>query len=346
MKPLQFLFSTLVLSILLISCDKNDSPPVIADQEFSIDENAPKGSLIGNIVASDNDEGQKLSFEILEGNENEIFDLDPSNGNLTVAKTENIDYEQTKQYVLSISVNDNHGKDPLESVAEITIKILNVNEIPQDGMEAYYNGNGNTNDLSGNNFHFNDPGLVYGTNRNNTENSTFSFTGSRGLTLPLPDFNNQSEPQSVSLWFKTASLNSVDYGGLMFGLLGIGEAGTGSRFMLSMKEGAIRGGYGDEWGDDNKWGENLESGVPLNDGNWHHVVFITNGDDQMAYLFIDNQVIESRKLVKSNNDKASSIVLKIGGDKALNYFTGEIDDLLLYQRALTPDEVEKIYVEK
>jgi len=346
MNPLQLIAGTLVLSILFYSCDKNEYPPNISDQVFSLEENAPAGTIVGTVLANDSDEDQKISFDIIEGNFDGTFNIDPASGSLSVVKSENIDFEQTEQFLLSISVNDNHEKDPLESTVEVQIDIVNINEIPQDGIQTYYNCSNNTNDVSGNNYHFSDPGLEYGTDRKNNAEETFSLTGSLGLSLLSQEFNNQSEPQSISLWFKTASSNSVDYGGLMFGLLGRGEAGSGSRFMISMKEGAIRAGYGDEWGDDNKWGENLESDIPLNDNKWHHVVFISNGDEQMAYLLIDNEVVESRELIKSNHNRVSNIDFKIGGDKVENYFNGELDELIFYQRALSLEEVEAIYVEK
>lgn len=257
----------------------------------------------------------------------------------------NLDYEVKEQFLLTVIVSDNHDKDPLESTAEIQIDLTNRNEIPLDGIQACYTCSNTTNDVSGNDYHFMDPGLEYGTDRKNNTEETFIFSGSIGLKLVSQVFNNQSEPQSISLWFKTVSANSVDYGGLIFGILGVETAGTASRFEISMKEGIVRAGYGDEWGDE-KWNESLESEETYNDDTWHHLVFISNGDNQMAYLNIDNEVVESRGLVKSNHDVVNNIEFKIGGDKVENYFTGVVDELIYYHRALTSDEVRSIFVEK
>lgn len=448
MNSLKLITGTIVLCILFYSCDKNEFAPEVADQEFTIAENSSAGSDVGTVSASDADEGQVVSFEINDGNINGTFEIDASSGVLSVSNPASLNYEESTQIMITVSVADSHDKDPMESSAKIQINLTDVNEFApvannqvfeldenvaggteigsvlatdsdshqeliydilpssDDGYTAInantgnltildssafdfesreqivvsvrvtdnhansmsdtatitvnildvpeldfgqttnYPFNGNTNDISGNNYHFTDPGLEYGTDRKNSARETISLTGSMGLSLLSQEFNNQSEPQSISLWFKTASLNSVDYGGLMFGILGRGEAGSGSRFILSMKEGAIRAGYGDEWGDDSKWNENFESGVPLNDDKWHHVVFITNGDDQTAYLIIDNEVVESRELIKSNHNRVNYIDFKIGGDKVENYFTGEIDEIIYYHRALTLEEVEAIYVGK
>ena len=251
MNYIKLISCAFVLSILFNSCDKNEYPPDISAQVFSIEENSPDGTMLGTIVANDEDEGQVLSYEIIDGNDDGMFNLDYSSGSLTIAKAEDLDYEKTEQYQLTISVNDNHQKEPLESTAEIHVDILNINEIPQDGIQAFYNCSGNTNDHSGNNYNFTDPGISYRVDRKAISEEIFDFEGSRGLSLLSQEFNNQSEPQSISLWFNTASLNSVDYGGLMFGVLGRGEAGSGSRFLLSMKGGTVRAGYGDEWGQDN-----------------------------------------------------------------------------------------------
>ena len=83
MKPLQMIAGTLVLSTLFYSCDKNEYPPEISDQVFSLEENAPAGTIVGTVLANDNDESQILSFEIIDGNEDGTFNIDPASGSLS-----------------------------------------------------------------------------------------------------------------------------------------------------------------------------------------------------------------------------------------------------------------------
>ncbi|RLD65651.1 MAG: hypothetical protein DRI98_14520, partial [Bacteroidetes bacterium] len=78
--PTRFLKNSLLFILLVLSlssCDKNENEPEIADQEFYLDENSGKGTIIGVINAHDPDEGQALFFEIVEGNSKSAFSIDP-----------------------------------------------------------------------------------------------------------------------------------------------------------------------------------------------------------------------------------------------------------------------------
>jgi hypothetical protein len=47
-----------------------NNPPVISNQNFSIDENKPNGTIVGSVLASDPDPGQTISYTIIAGNIN------------------------------------------------------------------------------------------------------------------------------------------------------------------------------------------------------------------------------------------------------------------------------------
>ena len=129
--PTRFLKNSLLFILLVLSlssCDKNENEPEIADQEFYLDENSGKGTIIGAINAHDPDEGQPLFFEIVEGNSKSAFSIDPRTGILSVNDSTHLDFEKNPEFDLVISVSDNHAKDPLESSAQITIYLNNLNE--------------------------------------------------------------------------------------------------------------------------------------------------------------------------------------------------------------------------
>jgi hypothetical protein len=128
MKTLNMLAGTLVLSILFYSCDKNEFAPEVADQEFTIAENSPYGTILGAVSASDADEGQLVSFEIIDGNINGTFEIDASSGVLSVSNPVKLDYEENTQITITVSVADSHDKDPRESSARIQINLTDVNE--------------------------------------------------------------------------------------------------------------------------------------------------------------------------------------------------------------------------
>ncbi len=120
-------FSLLVI-LILPSCDRNENPPVIADQFFYLDENSRIGTLVGTVEARDLDEQQSLTFEIVEGNSEHTFTLEWNTGKLLVRNNEALDFETTQRIDLQILVCDNHSNDPKESSANISVVLNNLNE--------------------------------------------------------------------------------------------------------------------------------------------------------------------------------------------------------------------------
>ncbi len=128
MKTLIILCSTLLVFLIIPSCDQNSHKPEIFDQVFYLDENSETGTIIGKIEADDLDEQQVLSFEIIKGNTENALSLERKTGILYVNNTSVLDYEKIQKIELQVMVSDNHHNDPLESVASISIIINNLNE--------------------------------------------------------------------------------------------------------------------------------------------------------------------------------------------------------------------------
>ena len=97
-------------------------PTIDANQMFSIDENSSIGSLVGNVLASD-DIGVTM-YSITAGNGSPaVFSID-NTGRLTTAEA--IDFETTASYTLTIEVEDAAGK-----TANNTI-IIEVNDLDDE----------------------------------------------------------------------------------------------------------------------------------------------------------------------------------------------------------------------
>ncbi|MCB0035634.1 MAG: cadherin repeat domain-containing protein, partial [Anaerolineales bacterium] len=100
--------------------------PTVDDQTFSVDESAAIGSSVGTVVATDNDPGEKLNFEIIASDPTADFDIDQLTGELTVANA--LDFETTPVYTLTVRVTDSTG---LFDEATITINVNFVNIAPE-----------------------------------------------------------------------------------------------------------------------------------------------------------------------------------------------------------------------
>jgi hypothetical protein len=88
--------------------------------------------------------------------------------------------------------------------------------------------------------------------------------------------------------------------------------------------------------------DNTISGVtPLNDGVWHHIVAtrVLGGDKN---LYVDGQLENTG--TTNIFSLSTNPIIDIGGNTLDNrYFTGSLDEVAIYQVALTPDQVLKHY---
>ena len=128
MKTLNSCLIFLLLSTLFYSCNKNENAPVVYDQEFNLAENSEAGTIVGAVDAIDADEGQVVSYEIVDGNSEETFEINSRTGIISVANSSSLDYEHTRGFLLVVVVSDNHDKNPLESAGAVKINLTDINE--------------------------------------------------------------------------------------------------------------------------------------------------------------------------------------------------------------------------
>lgn len=87
----------------------------------------------------------------------------------------------------------------------------------------------------------------------------------------------------------------------------------------------------------------------INDTNWHHLVgrwqkAKTGGGNAHFYLIVDDQVMESISTVNkiSYDDVEKSLVYVGASDETTDFFKGKIDDVRIWDRALTDEEVDRL----
>lgn len=130
--------------LLLVSCSEDNetgptnTTPTIADQTFSVAEDASMGTSIGVVVASDAD-SDPLTYSIIDGNTDSVFSISESSGEITLAGT--LDFDVLNAYSLSVEVADVEDK----AMGIITVKVTEVigkglsdETITHDGLEREY----------------------------------------------------------------------------------------------------------------------------------------------------------------------------------------------------------------
>ncbi len=119
--------------------DVNDNPPMVKNAVFNVDENAPSGTSVGTVTASDADTGSHFSYSITTGNSAGTFAIDASSGEITVADPAKLDYETVKNLVLTVRVSD--GTNTTDAV--VTINLKDVNDNPPVVKDARFSMNEN-----------------------------------------------------------------------------------------------------------------------------------------------------------------------------------------------------------
>lgn len=211
-----------------------------------------------------------------------------------------------------------------------------------NGIIAQYPFSGNANDVTGNGNNGYVIGATLTTDRFGNANSAYSFDASSGNYINIPAGNFVNNNYSVSLW---AYLYTLPQSGNRYIILSIGSSG-GDQFIninnnySASIDGWSCGGY-NNGGAQSSLSQNVSS--PLN--TWCHLVMVRSNNAMKYYV--------NGTLVDQDNSLNSSITPNYGtGNAVANigarfnstlFFNGKIDDLIVYNRALSDNEVIGLY---
>uniref|UniRef100_A0A3Q4GSQ4 Si:ch73-379j16.2 n=1 Tax=Neolamprologus brichardi TaxID=32507 RepID=A0A3Q4GSQ4_NEOBR len=121
-------------SIIVRVLDVNDNAPSFEKYTVTIKENAPAGTFLLTVNASDSDEGLNGEIEYslkrkLRGLSSDPFDLDSKTGKLAVKGR--LDYEETQVYEIKVLAADK-GVVALSTLCSVVIRVEDVNDNPPE----------------------------------------------------------------------------------------------------------------------------------------------------------------------------------------------------------------------
>ena len=173
-----------------------------------------------------------------------------------------------------------------------------------------------------------------------TDDISFDFDGTNDYLTRSP-ISGLETTGSVSAWVK---LDSMSANGFIFQIRE--EEGTNNQIILlwNNASGVIRGNVKFA-GTTNV----VDSGSGLeNDGNWHHVAFTWMSGSKSSALnvtkiYIDGSETDSDAIGNNWNGTAGELVIGRNGIQSNAYFNGHINDVAIFDDALTSSEVSAIY---
>ncbi|KAH0618113.1 hypothetical protein JD844_017099 [Phrynosoma platyrhinos] len=117
--------------------DANDNPPVFTQKTYMVTlrENAPSGTLVVQVKATDRDAGSygqiSYDFRNIPERARQKFNLDTQNGKITVKEA--LDFEEIDKYLMTVEARDGGG---LAAQCKVEIKLLDVNDNTPEVMLA------------------------------------------------------------------------------------------------------------------------------------------------------------------------------------------------------------------
>jgi trimeric autotransporter adhesin len=221
-------------------------------------------------------------------------------------------------------------------------KIELYSQAPTNGLMAYFPFTGNTNDASGNNRN----GAITGsisptTDRFGVANQAYAFNGSVSSKITVSNWNilTGNAPRTMMVWFKTKVVNPTRYN--MFLTWGTNQISASSA-LGTLANNTINGEkYLGFWGYNNNLF--ITEQLQYYDDQWHLIVVTFDGSN--LSLFIDGAFITNKTTTLST----ASSALIIGNSRFDNEgfdvsMTGSLDDIRIYNRALTANEVQQTYI--
>jgi hypothetical protein len=331
----QFVFVLAFMGLLLFSCKKPfvNSMPEIKDQTFSIVENSTAGTTVDTVLASDKDRDQTLSFTIISGNTNDAFSIGAGTGILTVNNSKALNFEELPSFKLCIKISDNYVES-LSDSANITVMINDVDEVPRNGLIAFYPFNGNASDESGNSHNASVYGATLSTDRHNKANSAYEFDGLNDYINTFSTFDYGS--RTVSLWVKPYEIHNAYPNNS--NVIGQNSSSLTYGAIVVQFDGGVL--YNNAGGSTN-YDVLAYNGIVEN--NWYHMVLIRNGSHTLYYIngeFVLLSVAGTDGAVSGANPL---FIIGAGRSTTSQFFAGKVDDIAIYNRVLSESEIALLY---
>jgi len=216
-----------------------------------------------------------------------------------------------------------------------------------NGLMAYYPFNGNANDASGNGHNGVAFGLTSTTDRFGTANRAYRFNGTNGYVW----IGSGVRPPVLTAcaWFKTTAIVAPGFANVQIILrdrlygwqLGVTATNNG----WGQPVGALVASFYRSEPGGPRQVTFFRNDKQFNDGNWHFVALTYDGTN--ASLYSDGEKNASEQFSTNANvyyqPTGGGLAIGRDGDSSNGYFDGNLDDIRLYDRGLSAEEVLHLY---
>ena len=197
--------------------------------------------------------------------------------------------------------------------------------VPPEGLVSWWSGNGSTIDGQGSN-----DGVLQGGAGYTSGHVVQAFQfGGDGDYVVAPDAGLPSggESRSIEFWMQTIETRQRTILGYRTG--DASQAGLALR--IGLQEGRVMV---------TQLGDTIRSSTPINDGAFHHVAIVVEGESETVTIYLDG-VLDQTATLRSDTQLSGRFI--IGADEqAQGSIEGVVDELSVYNRALPAADIEAI----
>ena len=211
------------------------------------------------------------------------------------------------------------------------------NYVPSNGLVGWWPFNGNANDESGNGNNGIVNGAILTTDINSNSNAAYYFDGVDD-NIAVSSLNNlQYNPITYSFWFNPTALCAPQSNECWSMMLGRDQFGNLNQGVFTTLNNNSNGIYNRllyyTGGDDSR-----ADTTPLVN-TWYHLVFTYDNAGAINW-YLNNTLISVDNLTINSN---ANIQFNIGSGGNRYYFNGKIDDIGIWNRVLTQQEITNLY---
>ena len=237
------------------------------------------------------------------------------------------DSSLTYQYRISAFVLD-------ESSPEVVVELQPFKPpYVMEGLIAWWPFSGDFSDESGNYYHLANNGATFTKDRFNESMNAAYFNGSSWLQAP-PNNLQFSSGITISLWAKLENSSNPHF------LISKGQDNQNGHFHIQFSESLNKFACQlNAIGSDNSV---FSFEYPSPHSDWYHVIFTY--DNEIERIYINGVLNDSNPYSQQIANLTAKILIGKHISPAFPYFTlGSLDDIGIWNRALSPSEIQRIF---
>jgi hypothetical protein len=202
--------------------------------------------------------------------------------------------------------------------------------VPTSGLVGWWPFNGNANDISGNGNNGTNNGASLTADRFGNANSAYNFSGGSSVSVPMTLLLHNLPVRTFSCWFNA---NGAQNGGRIYETTYLNGG-------IAMYNGNVL----DAWYYNGTNECNVTNIITGNLNQWHHLVYVTDSNTGLGSIYLDGVFIDSRNgLPFTSPSNWLNNFLRFGLGAQGESFIGKIDDIGIWNRALTQEEITNLY---